>query len=47
MTLTDTQIEDLAKPLIDILVKFYENPKNEKELKKWLLCVEKNRRKTT
>ena len=34
--LTDSQITDLARPLIGILQKFYENPKNEQAFQEWL-----------
>ena len=39
--LTESQINDLAKPLLGILEKFYQDPKNEEAFQKWLLSVEK------
>ena len=42
--LTDTQITDLARPLMGILQKFYEDPKNEEDFQKWLRNVEKAKR---
>ena len=34
--LTESQIEELARPLVAIVRKFYENPKNEEDFQKWL-----------
>ena len=36
MNLTDGQINDIAYPLVGIVTKFYEDPKNEEEFQKWL-----------
>lgn len=41
VNLSDSQITDLARPLVGILQKFYEDPKNEKDFQKWLRNVEK------
>ncbi len=35
MSLSDSQITDLARPLMGILEKFYEDPKNEEDFQKW------------
>ncbi len=40
--LTDFQINDLARPLIGILQKFYEDPKNEHAFQEWLKQQEKH-----
>lgn len=42
MNLSNEQVTDLARPLVGIITKFYEDPKNEEEYQKWLLCVEKH-----
>lgn len=34
--LTEGQVTDLARPLMGILEKFYQDPKNEEEFQKWL-----------
>lgn len=34
--LTDSQINDLARPLLGILEAFYQDPKNEKGFQEWL-----------
>lgn len=39
--LTEEQVTDLARPLMGILEKFYQDPKNEEDFQKWLLSVEK------
>lgn len=39
--LTPEQVDDLARPLMSILEKFYQDPTNEEEFRKWLLSVEK------
>ena len=36
MNLSDAQVNDLASPLVGILTKFYEDPKNEEDFQKWL-----------
>jgi hypothetical protein len=38
--LSDSQINDLARPLMDILEVFYSDPKNEEDFQKWLRNVE-------
>lgn len=47
MNLTDTQISDLARPLVSIIQTFYADPENEKGFQKWLLNVEKQKREST
>jgi hypothetical protein len=42
--LNPNQIEDLARPLMGIVEKFYEDPKNKEDFNKWLLSVEKSRK---
>ena len=34
--LSTTQVNDLARPLMGILEKFYQDPKNEEDFQKWL-----------
>lgn len=41
--LSESQITDLARPLIGILERFYKDPKNEEDFQKWLRNVEKER----
>lgn len=41
--LSESQITELARPLIAIVQKFYEDPKNEEDFQKWLRNVEKER----
>ena len=41
MYLSDLQIKDLARPLANIITKFYEDPKNEEDFQKWLREKEK------
>lgn len=36
MNLSDAQVNDLASPLVGIITKFYEDPKNEENFQKWL-----------
>lgn len=36
MNLSDVQVNDLASPLVGIITKFYEDPKNEEDFQKWL-----------
>ena len=43
--LNEKQIKDLARPLMGILEKFYQDPKNEEDFNKWLLSVEKEKSK--
>lgn len=40
MNLSDAQVNDLASPLVGIIMSFYEDPKNEEEFQKWLRNVE-------
>ena len=40
--LTDEQITDLARPLMGILAKFYQDPKNEEDFQRWLVEKEKS-----
>ena len=40
LKLTDSQVSDLARPLMGILERFYQDPKNEEDYQKWLLSVE-------
>lgn len=37
MNLSNEQVNDLAYPLVGIITKFYEDPKNEEDFQKWLL----------
>ena len=41
--LTDEQVTDLARPLVGILEAFYQDPKNEEDVQRWLLSVEKEK----
>ena len=42
--MTDKEIKDLARASSGPILKFYGDPQNEEDFKKWLLCVEKRRR---
>ena len=44
--LSDSQVNDLARPLMEILEAFYKDPKNEEDFQRWLLSVEKNNQKS-
>ena len=44
MNLSDSQITDLARPLMGLLEKFYADPKNEEDFQKWLRNAEKAKR---
>ena len=44
MSLSERQVQDLASPLVGIIAKFYEDPKNEEDFQKWLRNVEKAKR---
>lgn len=44
MNLSDTQVNDIARPLVGIVMKFYEDPKNEEDFKEWLRNVEEQRK---
>lgn len=46
-TLTDLQINDLARPLVRIMEVFYADPKNEEDFQKWLLNVENQQKSAT
>ena len=43
MSLSEVQVNDLARPLVGIITKFYADPKNEEDFQKWLLSVEKEK----
>ena len=45
VSLSDSQINDLARPLMEILEAFYQDPKNEEDFQKWLLSVEEQKAK--
>ena len=36
VTLSNTQVENLARPLVGILTEFYKDPRNEEEFQIWL-----------
>lgn len=36
MNLSKGQVKDLASPLVGIVAKFYEDPKNEEDFQQWL-----------
>lgn len=36
MELTDDQVSQLARPLVDTILSFYEEPENEKRFQEWL-----------
>ena len=36
MSLSERQVQDLASPLVGIIAKFYEDPKNEEDFQRWL-----------
>lgn len=40
VNLSDSQVNDLARPLMGILEQFYKDPKNEEDFQKWLRNVE-------
>ena len=40
MNLSEIQVNDLARPLVGIITKFYADPKNEEDFQRWLLSVE-------
>lgn len=42
MNLSDIQINDLAKPLVSIIMEYYADHKTEEDFQRWLLNVEKN-----
>lgn len=45
MNLTDGQVNDLARPLVGIIIKFYADPKNEEDYQKWLRNVEERKQR--
>lgn len=45
MNLTDGQVNDLARPLVGIVTKFYADPKNEEDYQKWLRNVEERKQR--
>lgn len=44
MNLSKQQVNDLASPLVGIISKFYEDPKNEEDFKEWLRNVKEQRK---
>lgn len=44
VNLSDSQINDLARSLMGILERFYEDPKHEEDFQEWLRNVEKAKR---
>ena len=36
MSLSERQVQDLASPLVSIIAKLYEDPKNEEDFQRWL-----------
>ena len=46
MNLSDIQVNDLARPLVGIITKFYADPKNEEDFQKWLRKVEEQKEST-
>lgn len=47
LKLTESQVSDLARPLMGILERFYQDPKNEEDYQKWLLSVEELKNEST
>lgn len=45
MSLSEVQVNDLARPLVGIITKFYADPKNEEDFQKWLRNVEERKQK--
>ena len=43
MNLSDIQVNDLARPLVGIITKFYADHKNEEDFQKWLRNVEERK----
>lgn len=43
MDLSIVQVSDLARPLVGIITRFYEDPKNEEEFQKWLRRVKERK----
>lgn len=46
MNLSEVQVNDLARPLVGIITKFYADPKNEEDFQKWLRNVEEQKEST-
>lgn len=44
MNLSEIQVNDLARPLVGIITKFYADPKNEEDFQKWLRNVKEQRK---
>ena len=47
MNLSEIQVNDLARPLVGIITKFYADPKNEEDFQKWLRNVEEQKKEST
>lgn len=47
LKLTESHVSDLARPLMGILERFYQDPKNEEDYQKWLLSVEELKNEST
>lgn len=47
LKITESQVSDLARPLMGILERFYQDPKNEEDYQKWLLSVEELKNEST
>ena len=45
MSLSEVQVNDLARALVGIIIKFYTDPKNEEDFQKWLRNVEERKQK--
>lgn len=45
MSLSEVQVNDLARPLVGIITKFYADPKNEEDFQKWLRSAEERKQK--
>ena len=43
MNLSDSQVNDLARPLVRLITKFYEDSQNEEDYQKWLKEREKTK----
>lgn len=46
MSLSEVQVNDLARPLVGIITKFYADPKNEEDFQKWLREERKQKEST-
>lgn len=47
MSLSEVQVNDLARPLVSVIIKFYTDRKNEEDFQKWLRNVERQRKNQT